>query len=234
MQYDTNESCSIPSTKTLSASNGKWTPNEHQKFIESLFIFGIKWKMMQRYIKTRTAIQIRSHSQKFFFRMCREYIKFYGKDEMKSDNIPTQTNRIMSLLSTVFQCNFITNFMKITEEALPNKTSKIAQFIDKKKENFIKTILNIMNNETSKNDKKQNNTLKNSPKSTAVSEEQTEEDSTVKNDQCLKDYFQDIKEEKLIKDDIFNISFNVIVLDDIDTSNEYYEHNDNYLSYFSL
>ena len=55
MQYDTNESCSIPSTKTLSASNGKWTPNEHQKFIESLFIFGIKWKMMQRYIKTRTA-----------------------------------------------------------------------------------------------------------------------------------------------------------------------------------
>ena len=124
--------------------------------------------------------------------------------------------------------------MKITEEALPNKTSKIAQFIDKKKENFIKTILNIMNNETSKNDKKQNNTLKNSPKSTAVSEEQTEEDSTVKNDQCLKDYFQDIKEEKLIKDDIFNISFNDIVLDDIDTSNEYYEHNDNYLSYFSL
>ena len=55
-----------------------------------------------------------------------------------------------------------------------------------------------------------------------------------KNDQCLKDYFQDIKEEKLIKDDIFNISFNDIVLDDIDTSNEYYEHNDNYLSYFSL
>ena len=127
----------------------------------------------------------------------------------------------------------MTLFLKVLL-SFPNKTSKIAQFIDKKKENFIKTILNIMNNETSKNDKKQNNTLKNSPKSTAVSEEQTEEDSTVKNDQCLKDYFQDIKEEKLIKDDIFNISFNDIVLDDIDTSNEYYEHNDNYLSYFSL
>ena len=233
MQYDTNESCSIPSAKTLSVSNGKWTPFEHQKFIESLFIFGIRWKMMQRYIKTRTAIQIRSHSQKFFFRMCRKYIKFYGKEEMKSDNIPTQTNRIMSLLSSVFQCKFITNFMKITEEALPNKTSKITQFIDKKKENFIKTILTIMNNETSKNNKKKYNP-KNSPKSTAVSEEQTEEDSTIKNDQCLKDYCQDIKEEKLIKDDIFNISFNDIVLNDINTSNEYYEHNDNYLSIFSI
>lgn len=233
MQNDTNKSCSISSKQNIPSTNGKWTQNEHQKFIESLFIYGIKWKMMQRYIKTRTAIQIRSHSQKFFFRMCRKYIKLYGKEEMKSDNLSTQTNRIMSLLSDVLQCKFITNFMKLTEESLPNKTSKIAQFIDKKKENFIKTILNIMNNETVKINRKNFNP-ENSPKSTAVSEQQTLDDSTVNNDQCFKDYFTDIKDEKVIKENVFNISFNDIVLDDINTSNEYYEYNDNYLSILSL
>lgn len=45
---------------------GRWTPEEKERFIEGLKIYGKDWKKVERFIGTRSGAQIRSHAQKFF------------------------------------------------------------------------------------------------------------------------------------------------------------------------
>jgi len=47
-------------------SKGRWTKDEHDKFIKALKIYGKEWSKVQAFIKTRSSGQIRSHAQKFF------------------------------------------------------------------------------------------------------------------------------------------------------------------------
>ena len=50
----------------------RWTPEEHERFLEALQIFGRQWRKIEEYIGTKTAVQIRSHAQKFFTKIERE------------------------------------------------------------------------------------------------------------------------------------------------------------------
>ena len=45
---------------------GRWKPEEHQRFLEALKLYGKDWNKISRYIGTRDVINIRSHAQKFF------------------------------------------------------------------------------------------------------------------------------------------------------------------------
>ena len=48
---------------------GRWTEEEHKKFIEGILEYGNEWKKVQQIIKTRSSTQARSHAQKFFLRV---------------------------------------------------------------------------------------------------------------------------------------------------------------------
>lgn len=50
-------------------NNGKWTYEEHKKYIEALYIYNCNWKKIKKYILTRTSNQLRSHAQKFYLRL---------------------------------------------------------------------------------------------------------------------------------------------------------------------
>jgi len=50
----------------------RWAPDEHEKFLEALKLFGRQWRKIEEYIGTKTAVQIRSHAQKFFTKVERE------------------------------------------------------------------------------------------------------------------------------------------------------------------
>lgn len=52
--------------------SGRWTPEEHQKFIEGILNYGNEWKRVQSIIKTRSSTQARSHAQKYFLRIKKE------------------------------------------------------------------------------------------------------------------------------------------------------------------
>jgi SHAQKYF class myb-like DNA-binding protein len=47
---------------------GRWSKEDHDKFVEGLRLFGKDWKKIEEFIGTRTGSQIRSHAQKYFRR----------------------------------------------------------------------------------------------------------------------------------------------------------------------
>lgn len=45
-------------------NNGRWSKEEHEKFLEAIKIHGRNWRKVQEYVGTRTSTQARSHAQK--------------------------------------------------------------------------------------------------------------------------------------------------------------------------
>ena len=54
-------------------TSGRWTAEEHKKFVEALKKYGKQWKKVEEYIQTRSGAQIRSHAQKYFLKIQKEY-----------------------------------------------------------------------------------------------------------------------------------------------------------------
>ena len=53
--------------------NGRWSQKEHLLFIKGCLLYNNNWKMVQNYIQTRSCSQIRSHSQKYFYKLNKKY-----------------------------------------------------------------------------------------------------------------------------------------------------------------
>ena len=67
--YDMNED----ENNNNNTSNGRWSQKEHLSFIKGCLLYGNNWKKIQNYIQTRTCLQIRSHSQKYFYKLNKKY-----------------------------------------------------------------------------------------------------------------------------------------------------------------
>ncbi|KAJ0098498.1 hypothetical protein Patl1_20997 [Pistacia atlantica] len=50
----------------------RWTEEEHKKFLEALKLYGRAWRKIEEHVGSKTAVQIRSHAQKFFSKVVRE------------------------------------------------------------------------------------------------------------------------------------------------------------------
>ena len=119
-------------------NEGRWTKEEHKKFLKGMMIYGNNWKMVHTIIKTRSSSQARSHAQKYFMRMKKKikskYKKFnaenlikYVFNEIKKVNggQPINANdkkRALNVIISNFQnfrkeeiesCNMIVNEIKV-------------------------------------------------------------------------------------------------------------------------
>ncbi|XP_014502591.1 protein REVEILLE 1 [Vigna radiata var. radiata] len=57
---------------TITKQRERWTDEEHKKFLEALKLYGRAWRRIEEHVGTKTAVQIRSHAQKFFSKIVRE------------------------------------------------------------------------------------------------------------------------------------------------------------------
>ncbi|CDW84488.1 myb-like dna-binding shaqkyf class family protein [Stylonychia lemnae] len=55
---------------------GRWSKEEHFRFLEALKLYGKEWRKVQLHVRTRTSTQARSHAQKFFVKIERKQIVF--------------------------------------------------------------------------------------------------------------------------------------------------------------
>lgn len=65
---------------TITKQRERWTEEEHQKFLEALKLYGRAWRRIEEHIGTKTAVQIRSHAQKFFSKIERDVTQQGGAE----------------------------------------------------------------------------------------------------------------------------------------------------------
>ncbi|XP_024996248.1 protein LHY [Cynara cardunculus var. scolymus] len=59
---------------TITKQRERWTEDEHNSFLEALKLYGRAWQRIEEHIGTKTAVQIRSHAQKFFTKLEKEAV----------------------------------------------------------------------------------------------------------------------------------------------------------------
>ncbi|GER46343.1 receptor-like protein [Striga asiatica] len=72
--YSSGEDLIIKTRKpyTITKQRERWTEEEHNRFLEALKLYGRAWQRIEEHIGTKTAVQIRSHAQKFFTKLEKE------------------------------------------------------------------------------------------------------------------------------------------------------------------
>ena len=70
---ETNKSSSMEQRDQFNM--GRWTEEEHQKFLKGIIDYGNNWKMVEQLIKTRSSSQARSHAQKYFVKVKNKIIR---------------------------------------------------------------------------------------------------------------------------------------------------------------
>ena len=77
-------------------NEGRWSFQEHIKFIEAIAEYGKNWKDVQKYVGSRSSAQARSHAQKFFLKL--KAIKNSKSDfDFSSNNIKNLSDIIETI-----------------------------------------------------------------------------------------------------------------------------------------
>ncbi|KAL4480521.1 hypothetical protein ABPG72_022276 [Tetrahymena utriculariae] len=122
------------------SNTGRWTREEHLRFVKGLGIHGKNWKKVEEYVGTRSGAQIRSHAQKFFNKIQRENAKSNSKSGnngkigniQQDDSFPQMRKRQQSAQSN-YSCDFASDEGE-GENDLQNQ-SQLEEIVPQQKQN---------------------------------------------------------------------------------------------------
>ena len=89
-------------------NEGRWSEEEHKKFLEGIVIYGINWKKVKTFIQTRTNTQVRSHAQKFFYKM-----KICKDESLGIDFTSNTIRNIKDMVNQIKNNNYSFNIINI-------------------------------------------------------------------------------------------------------------------------
>ena len=200
-------------------SCGRWKEDEHKRFIEAIIKYGNDWKQVQKYVKTRSSTQARSHAQKFFVKIKKSKVLDFNLDlsktsikmfhDMIKEAPVDKYNKILNALNSVAFERGNNKKKKVIENNNNNLNNNIKNSnnsnIDKKSSNEI--VYNIPNEEFLMPNKINENNYND------VSEVDNgnliDKDNDITNDSKIIDRFEKVKNLKISKDEQ-NISVNFI------------------------
>jgi SHAQKYF class myb-like DNA-binding protein len=126
------------SNSNIKFNTGRWTPQEHSKFIEAIFIYGNDWKRVQQHIKTRSPAQARSHAQKFFIRLRKRFQEEFHDESSIAD----QQEKILEWLKEMGDPSVLNSFLA-TEESKGKSSHDSDIIVSERKDKLCKLILSM-------------------------------------------------------------------------------------------
>ena len=157
-------------TKRIQKNSKRWNKKEKILFLEGLYKFGCDWKVIKKYIKSRSSVQVRSHAQKFLLKLRKFKDDSLGIDFTKdSDN---NTQEIIQKLKEIIDKNKNEKIFHILTEKLTgkrfkkvktddfdynNKLTNYSDSISKNDKIYSLNIFNVDNNNDNKKNVKETN-----------------------------------------------------------------------------
>ena len=132
-------------------NTGRWSKEEHLKFINGILEYGNEWKKVQNLIGTRSSTQARSHAQKFFLRLKKNFNLDNNNDlsECYSTSIsPVSNSKNINNENGIYMKNFFELIYKNKKDK-KIKNEKLTLEQKKKIINLVSKISLHENNENS-------------------------------------------------------------------------------------
>ena len=94
--FNERNKCKKNNSDNFISNEGRWSEEEHEKFLEGIVLYDINQKKVKTLIQTRTNSQVRSHEQKFFYKMkvCKDESLGIDFTSNKVSNIKDMVNQI--------------------------------------------------------------------------------------------------------------------------------------------
>ena len=109
-------------------NEGRWSTEEHIRFIEGLVEYGKNWKNVQKCVGTRSTAQARSHAQKFLLKL-----KMVNCPHLNIDLTNNQIKSLSGVIEEIKRKNknnekekkFIIDYLKILSDIITNENKEI-------------------------------------------------------------------------------------------------------------
>jgi SHAQKYF class myb-like DNA-binding protein len=128
-------------------NSGRWSDDEHKRFLEGILTYGNEWKKIQNIIKTRSSTQARSHAQKFFLKI---------KKDLKLSNNKNKNFKINNNTNDINDNFSIKYFFDILNDNETNNNIKKLKLCNEQKEKILNFISKFPINENEKMNNKHN------------------------------------------------------------------------------
>jgi SHAQKYF class myb-like DNA-binding protein len=118
----------IDESQSNTLSTGRWTQEEHNKFLEGILLYGNEWKQVSQHIKTRSSTQARSHSQKFLIPIKKKLTEKLANHLSPGEAGANPTSRIKEFIMTWINENISS---ELKGEAFKDKAEKLCKIMAK-------------------------------------------------------------------------------------------------------